>query len=61
MQNKMQNKMKVFIPKTEYSEYVLSKNKQRVELINLQSATLSEAREAKSVIITQVVEDGNDP
>ena len=32
-----------------------------MELINLQSARLSEAREAKIVILTKAVEDGNDP
>ena len=59
--NKLQNKTELFIPKTEYTEYLQSKHKQRMELLNLHSARLSEAREAKIVVLTQAVEDGNYP
>ena len=54
-------KKKVSIPKPEYTEYIHPKHKHRVELIKLQSARLSEARESKKVMLTQEVEDGNDP
>ena len=33
--NKIQNKTRVSIPDPEYTEYVQSKHKQRVELLNL--------------------------
>ena len=36
------------------------KHKQRVGLLNLHSARLSESREAKRVMLTQTVEDGHD-
>ena len=32
-----------------------------MEILNIQSARLSEARKAKKVILTQEVEDGNEP
>ena len=59
--NGLQNKIKVFIQKTEYTEAVPSKQKHRVGLINLHISGLSEARAAKRVILTQAVEDGNGP
>ena len=46
--------------KPEYTEDVQSKNKHRVELLNLQSARLSEAREVNRVILTQAMEDGGE-
>ena len=58
--NELKIKIKVFIPNTEYTEYVQPKHKHRVELLNLQSERLSEAREAKRVILTQAVEYGNE-
>ena len=61
IKNEVQNRKKVSIPNTEYTEDLQSKHKQRVELLNLQSARLSEAREVKKAMLTQVVEDGNDP
>ena len=57
--NELQNKTKVSIPKPKYTEYVQLKHKQRVELLNLQSARLSKEREAKRVMLNQLVEDGN--
>ena len=59
--NEMQNKTKVSIPKPEHTEAVKSKHKQCVELLNLQSSRLSEEREAKIVMLTEVVEYRNDP
>ena len=40
--NKLKNKTKVSIPNPEYTEDVKPKQKQRVELLNLESANLSE-------------------
>ena len=51
--------MEVFIPKPEYTEDVQSKHRQRVELINFQSARLNEAREDKRVTMSHAVEYGN--
>ena len=53
IRNKLQNKTRVSIPKSEYTEDVQLKHKHRMELINLKSARLSEAREAKRVMLTQ--------
>ena len=59
IRNEPQNKMRVFIPNPEYTEDIHSKQKRRVEILNLQSARLSEAREAKRSILTQAVEGDN--
>ena len=59
--SELQNKTKVSTFKPEYTEDIQSKHKQRVELLNLQSSRLSEAREAKRAMLTKAVEDGNDP
>ena len=59
--NKPHNKEKDSIPNTEYTEDVQSKHRQRVELLNLQSERLSEAIEAKRVMLTQAVKDVNYP
>ena len=48
------------ICKPEYTEDVQSKYKQCVELLEIHSARLSEAREVKRVMIVQEVKDGND-
>ena len=61
IRNKLQKKMKVFIPKPEYTENVQSKHKQRMEILNLRSARLSEARESKRVMLNQAVEYVNGP
>ena len=55
----LKNKIKVFIHNPEFTEDVQFKKKLNVELLNLHSARLSEAREAKRVMLTQAVEDGN--
>ena len=60
IRNEMQNKTKVSIPNPEYTEGVQSKHRQRVEMLNLHSDLLSEAREANRVMLTQAAEDGND-
>ena len=60
IRNEVQNRTKVSIPNTEYTEDLQSKHKQRVELLNLQSARLSNAREAKRVVLNKAVKDGND-
>ena len=52
--------MRVFIPESEYTEDVQSKHKYHVEILNLQSARISDAKEAKRVMLTQAVEYGND-
>ena len=57
----LQNKTNVSIPKPEYTEDVQLKHKQIVELLNLQSARLGELSESKIFMLTQAVEDGNDP
>ena len=57
IRNGLHNKKKVSIPKPEYTEDIQFKHKQRVEIINLQSARLSELRELNIVILTQSVED----
>ena len=57
----LHNKMKVFIPKPEYTEYVLPKQKYRVELLSFHSERISEASEAKKFMLNRAVEDGNDP
>ena len=59
--NGMQNKTKFSIPKPEYTKDIHSKCKHRVKLINLHSARISEAMEAKRVVMTRAVEDGNEP
>ena len=59
--NKLQNKTKVSIPKPEYTEYVHSKHRHRVELLNLRSARVSKSREAKRGMLNQAEEDGNEP
>ena len=51
--NELQNKMKVFIPKPEYTEDLLSKHKQHVGLINLQIARLIETSKSKKVMLNQ--------
>ena len=59
--NELQKKMKVFIPKPEYTEYVQLQHKFFVELLNLQSTVLSDGREEKRDMMVQSVEDGNNP
>ena len=59
--NKLQNKTKVSYPTLEYTEDVQSEHKELVELLNLQSEMISEAKNSKRVIMTQAVEDGKDP
>ena len=59
--NKKQTKTKVSISNPKYTEDLQSKTKQRIELLNLQIARLSEEREAKIVMLTEVVEDNNNP
>ena len=58
--NELQKKINLSIPKPEYTEDVQQKQINNVELINLQSARLSEEREAKRVMLTQAEEDWND-
>ena len=58
--DKLQNKVKFSIPKPGYTEYLQSKHKQHMKLLNLQSASLSEAMESNRVMLTQSVKDGND-
>ena len=53
--NEMQNKTKVSIPKPEYTEYLQSKHKQCLELLHLKISSLNEASEAKIVMLTQAV------
>ena len=52
---------KVSITKPEYTEDVQLKHKKHVKIINFQSVRLSEEREAKRAMLTQAVEDGNEP
>ena len=57
---KPKNKTKVSISNPEYTEYVQLKQKKFMELLKLQSARLSEARESKKVMLSQAIEYGND-
>ena len=54
-------KKKVSITKPEYTDDVQLKHKKHVKIINFQSVRLSEEREAKRAMLTQAVEDGNEP